>query len=364
MCSSANGEGNSPSRPPTLDEGLQGSRNALNFIRLILASAVIVGHAWGLHAVPGSPPFDVAGWAVNGFFIISGYLITGSRLRLPLVPYLWRRVLRIMPAFWACLIITAFIFAPLASWIAGARFRPDSALSYVTGNALLFIRQWEVLDSLQTVPFSGVWNGSLWTLWYEFGAYIVTGLMLGIAWIRRHLFVVSVALVGVLMVLGTLAAGPLDVTYTLYVQVMRLGGYFLAGMALYAARHRLRLSPLLAALSVAVLVVLALAGVADLLGQLPVAYLLLWLGAKLPVRLGARNDISYGIYIYAFPMQQFAALSGIGLGNLVVAIALPLLMTVPWAAASWWFLEKPVMRFKGLLDRKRRAEPGGRGSVG
>jgi peptidoglycan/LPS O-acetylase OafA/YrhL len=83
-----------------------------------------------------------------------------------------------------------------------------------------------------------------------------------------------------------------------------------------------------------------------LLGGLPLAYLMLWLGARLPVRIGSRNDISYGVYIYGCPVQQalimwgFASLGWFGFAVLGLAA------TIPIAALSWWLVERPSLRLK------------------
>lgn len=63
------------------------------------------------------------------------------------------------------------------------------------------------------------------------------------------------------------------------------------------------------------------------------------------------NDISYGIYIYAFPMQQFTVLLGFGHGNVVLHSIGAFLLALPLAAASWFWLEKPLLGFKDVFDK-------------
>src|SRR5690349_2390477 len=91
---------------------LDGRDNALNAVRLLLATFVVVDHS--LEAATGQPgpwPY-LGGFAVDGFFAISGYLIAGSRARLEMRPFLWRRALRLMPGYWALLLFTALLAAP------------------------------------------------------------------------------------------------------------------------------------------------------------------------------------------------------------------------------------------------------------
>lgn len=162
----------------SIRESLSTRDNALNLVRLLLAVAVIIGHAWILGGFGEGPFPGLAGWAVNAFFAISGYLITGSRLRSGILKFLMNRVLRIFPAFWVVLVVTASVIAPLVSVVAGESWLFGSATSYVVLNAGLYIFQWGIVDTLSTVPHPGAWNGSLWTLFYEFSAYLCAGALL------------------------------------------------------------------------------------------------------------------------------------------------------------------------------------------
>lgn len=342
--------------PRSLATALAGRDNSLNAIRLVLASSVILGHAHGIVGVPD--PTDgrlgaLAGQAVNGFFILSGYLIAGSAARTGLLPYLWRRFIRIMPAFWVVLVVTGFIFAPLSVPRGGGSWSPTDGLAYVTANAALYINQFGVGDTLSAVPFSLAWNGSLWTLFYEFAAYVASGLLLAVPIVRRHMTAVFGTLFVALVVLQPLALGPLEVHHGLYIHSMRLGAFFLVGSLLYALGDRVPRSGRLAALSAVVLLVLAYFKLDFLFGQLPMAYALLWLGSSPAVKLGRVNDISYGIYVYGFPSQQIVFLAVGGTGGLLLNTALALGLAVPLAAASWFLVEKPAMRLRNLVPAGR-----------
>jgi peptidoglycan/LPS O-acetylase OafA/YrhL len=137
-----------------------------------------------------------------------------------------------------------------------------------------------------------------------------------------------------------------------------LGSFFVGGALLYYFRDRVPISGVLAASSLLVSVALVIAGAFHVLGALPFAYLLLWCGTVLPLRrVGARNDISYGMYIYAFPLQQLLA---IGLGPrplpVLVYVVVSVALAVPFAAASWFVVEKPALRLKRLTMRRRTSE--------
>lgn len=76
---------------------LAGRDNALNYVRLLLACGVIVGHGYVLGYGQPPPIPAISEHAVDGFFAISGFLIAGSRARLGMGSFLWRRAVRIYP---------------------------------------------------------------------------------------------------------------------------------------------------------------------------------------------------------------------------------------------------------------------------
>lgn len=333
----------------TLGDRLSSRDNALNFVRLCLASAVILSHTWPIGGFGTNITEGFGGWAVGGFFAISGYLIAGSRMRSTLLPYLWRRALRILPAFWVCLIGVAAVFAPTAALIAGETYRVESGIGYVLRNAALSINQWGIDDTLMSVPFTGVWNSPLWTLFFEFAAYIVCGLILTVPALRKHGVLSTSVLFALIVVAQPLANGPLEVTTGLYLNGVKLGAFFTAGMLFYFLREHIRIKTWLAPLALVAFVALYATGLAEWYGQLPYAFLVLWIGAVLPLRIGSRNDISYGLYIWAFPVQQLIIVAGLGwLGPWGTAL-LALLLTIPLAWASWRLIEKPAMRLGRLV---------------
>lgn len=343
----------------SLGDALNGHDNALNFIRLVLASSVIVSHSFPLTGIAdptGGYLTGLGGFAVNGFFIVSGYLIAASKMRMGLAPYLWRRALRILPAFWSMLLMTGFVFAPLATLLTAERWNADAGWLFVWKNALLRMNLWGVPGTLTSVAYPNVWNGSAWTLFYEFGAYLMVGGLLALSWVRRRAILVFATLFVAIVVIQPLAYGPLDVTTNLYLNALRLGGYFVVGSLFYFVRDHIRISAWLALASAVMLGLLVVTHCDWWFGQIPFAYLVLWLGATLRTRIGATNDISYGIYIYAFPMQQFAYLFVGATWGWVGHSLLALAMTVPLAAASWFLVEKPVMTLRGLVPTRPRSE--------
>lgn len=327
---------------------LSSRNNALNFVRLLLAAAVIVSHSGvlgGFQPIANTKYGPIGGYAVYGFFAISGYLIAGSRMRLGLTHYLWHRIIRIMPAFWVCLLITAMVFAPIAAALEHEHWSPVSALGYVGRNIALLMTQGGIADTLQSAPNPITWNGSLWTLFWEFCCYLGAAALLSIPFARRRPVPVLAGLLALAGVVLAVAPARLD--------FLRLGSFFLAGMLIYFLRDRLPVRAWIAAVCVVIFGAFYVLGIAPFFGQLPFAYLMFWLGATLPTRIGSRNDISYGVYIYAWPVQQLVTiLGGHALGHAGHAVV-SFIIVAGLAWLSWKCIEKPALRTKDLVPFDR-----------
>lgn len=348
-------------RPGSLLDLLDPRSNSLNAIRLVLASSVIISHAPMI--VSGDDPYaiadlDVGGWAVAGFFVVSGWLIASSRMSTAFAPFMWRRLIRIMPAFWVALIVTAAVFAPM-TWLSDDGERsPVSALTYVVKNAGLWIFQPTIDGTLTGNPVS-TWNESLWTLSWEMLCYL--GIALVFFWGPARTRPWPLLLLWGAATVATVVIRETDwvsiATGSAVGQGARLGSYFLAGAALRMVAHRIPGRATLAAACVVALVVMAWFGVAGALIGAPMAYLSIYLGAVLPLRRVARtNDISYGIYIYGFPVGQLLAFYAGGL-DVVQSIVLNVLLVIPLAWMSWLWVESPAMRLKSLVPNRRGPAP-------
>ncbi|UNX55576.1 acyltransferase [Georgenia sp. TF02-10] len=339
-----------------LVDALDMRSNSLNALRLGLALLVIVSHApmvasggaayhWG--------DLEIGGWAVAGFFAISGWLITTSRMRLDLPRFLWRRCARIYPAFWVALLVTAAVLAPLSTLWQGS-WDPVSAATYVAANSTLRISQPGIADTLPAVPYPTTWNLSLWTLFWEFLCYCAVGLLLLWRYARRHRWPTLALFVVVALVHGLTRALDLPVSDGAQAG-LRLGSFFLAGAVLCRYADRVPADWRLAVGAGGALGVLLATGTVGAWGALPLAYLVIYGGARLPLqRVGARNDISYGVYVYAFPVAQLLGLVGAARLGVPLYIAATVALTLPLAWASWTWIERPA---QVAARRYRTARP-------
>ncbi len=337
--------------------------NSLNLIRLGLASMVLFAHGFYLAGDGVGPHVDgenLGGWAVFGFFAVSGYLITASRWSNSLGTYLMHRVARIFPAFLVCLVVIAVFFAPIGylrqnGTLAGyLTTGPTTPAGFVFANSMLHINANEIAGTPAGVPFPGAWNGSIWSLYYEFQCYLIVAGLAMIGWVRRNPLGIALAWilsVGAYVSWGRVA-GPLLGGNGDAQLLLKLLPLFLGGALVQLLRERLPLHWTGALISVAI-VLGAIKGLDGWSAQLTaplIAYLLLYIGSVVPCpRLIQRHDISYGVYVYAWPVQQLLVFTGIHNRGVALFDIAVLAVTVPFAAASWLLVERPAMR------RARRA---------
>ena len=336
---------------------------------------MVVGHSYALGGfADGTDPLyrftrtqeSFGGFAVAAFFIISGFLITRSWTSHPTVGrFLWHRVLRIFPAFWICLLVTAFVFAPFAWRIEHGRFSGffdgagGSALDYVWRNAGLVINQFEIDGLLAGTPHPGAWNGSLWTLAYEFGCYLVVAVLGAIGILARHrrLVVAMTVLAYVVTIVGLVDASLPGRVVPVLADPWIARFLFLFGMgavfALFA--DRIEMSWRIALLAGLLVVATMWKGGWIAVGYPALAYLLIWLAARLPFTTFDRpGDFSYGTYIYAFPIQMLLADLAFQRHGLVAFALASLGLTTVAAVISWHLVEKHALRLKKWTPRPLR----------
>jgi peptidoglycan/LPS O-acetylase OafA/YrhL len=360
---------------PTLEEEFDPRSNALNAWRLTLATGVILWHSWPLtgRQVSFEPVHQLLrdGW-VDGFFAISGFLITWSWFRRPrLRDYYLARGLRILPGLWACLIVTAFVIAPIAVATQGGSatklLLSRAPFEYVLGNSAVQLLKHDIAGTPRGVPWFGEWNGSLWTLFWEVLCYIaIAGL--GVAGLLRRRWLIPALLALALYWSAILPpynafieAAPgqrqrIDAaTAQLVTEGMaaRFAVMFLAGALLYRFRNVVPARWSLVAVSLVIVLAASLLPNYRLVAAVPLAYAIIVSGALIHnKRLRLRTDLSYGVYIYAFPMQQLLVICGLAFLNPIAFAIIAAIATLPLAALSWFLVEKPAISVKSRLKRK------------
>ena len=338
----------------------RGRDNNLNAIRLVLALAVL----WG-HCAPLTLGYEVgahrriqnvaAYYAVDLFFFLSGFLITASWLHSKsLGDYLRRRILRIHPGFFV-----ALVFSIGAETLANPRGLLHKTLSLDQLRVALAdgvrLSAFHLTGPLifPNNPYPHVSNGSMWTIPMEFFCYLAVA-ALGMVYLfkRRRLILFGTVILYILncrMAMGGESVSLHDRRFLLL---------FFLGTNAWLWRDKIPMHGGIAWLA-AVLGVgeFAFVNLPPLLTPLMILihlfswpYLLLWLGyaGTNPVtRWCESTDISYGVYLYAFPIRQLIATAAWGRNPSIMFItAAPL--TLLAGLASWHLVEKWFLRLKNF----------------
>lgn len=347
-----------------------------DLVRLVLCYEVVVWHCIALTAGDVSGGLQSPFWLpftlmVPMFFTLSGFLVTASAMRLPWRDYMVNRAARILPALFAVVLFAMLVAGPIATSLPVADYFSDRRFWHY-GTNLLALPYHQLPGVFEANPYPGAVNGSLWTVRWEIGCYIMMAIMalwgiarrpwvvplLALIWAAANIVVVNIGLPAMPRAAGVVTG-----------QVFSAGGllfpYFLGGASIYLFRDRI---PYHGGLAAACLLLIAAVSVL-LDGQqlqkdpvlllvmiAPSAYLVSWAGLqKLAVPAPYRGgDYSYGVYLWHMPVlqliQHFARIEQWWLLLLVGFLPVTLL-----AAASWHVIESPVLAARRRQTRSKRA---------
>jgi peptidoglycan/LPS O-acetylase OafA/YrhL len=366
--------GSTTARAQTLAQAFDPGRNSLAMMRLGLAGLVAVGHGLsiGFGWQPALGRTELSGFAVDGFFVLSGFLVTRSLLRLGSVRrYAWHRFLRLMPGFWVCLLVVAFVVAPLAALLQGREpgavlvATEDPAWRYVLVNSALAMSQ-HGIAGVTTPSGETVLDGSLWTLQYEAACYGVVAVLLAVGGLRSRRRVLAAACVAVwgAALLESVVHIPFEPPAFANDQLFRFLSVFLLGAAGHLFADRLPVRWTWAGASGAVVLGAAFLPDYRLPGAACFAYLCLYAVVRLPWTWAPSWDLSYGLYVYHWPVQFLLVSAGATQLGEWVFVPLSLGIALCAAGVSWRFVEGPALRFKeARWVENPRASGGARGPV-
>jgi peptidoglycan/LPS O-acetylase OafA/YrhL len=348
-----------PSRP--LSEYAVGRDNNFNLIRLMAALSVLFSHSVAALGLPSSREFffdhlglSLAEMAVDVFFVTSGFLVAGSLVnRGDVIAFLWARALRIYPAIWVMLILTVFVLAPALTTLPLADYfaSPKTHDYFVKCATLIGGVRYSLPGVFETNPLKSEFNGSLWTLPIELRlyCYLAAGwLVLAAApAIRMRAMSVAAPIVAcaylVLILRGRLFGAPFNAADTRIFM-------FLYGTTLYLWRDRVPMSP---GILFAALACLLIASVNEqaffvvyVVSLAPLVLHLAYLPKGRVLAFNDWGDCSYGVYIYAFPIQQTLAFLFPGM-PLIAMILVSAAITLGVAALSWTLIERRALALKG-----------------
>lgn len=350
-------------RGPTVGSQLLAGANNFNALRFLAASAVVFSHCYALSghldaeplAVISAGIIDIGTAAVMAFFVISGFLITMSaQSQRSLAHFVAARFLRMWPGLLLTTLVV-FLVGPLLSHASLADYFSSSE----NWRYLIYASTLDVGVNLPGVfannPVPHSVNGSLWTIQVEVWLYAATAILMMLG-VMRHVKLLS--LVCFSAVLAFLLFHEQMLPWMVRqesVMMPRLIGCFLLGSLLYANAQRVPLSlPLGFALLFATALSIWYFWFVWVL-YIAFAYwvLLLALHPRLQLSTPAfRSDYSYGIYIFAFPIQQsVVSLCGVNDPMKLFLGSYPIILV--FAAMSWHGVESKALGLKRLFSVQR-----------
>ena len=341
-------------RWPTIGSRLEerkGVSRGIDYLRIILAIAVVLWHSletsysdgtsvrvW--HAFRG-----VISFILPGFFALSGFLVCGSLVRTKSIwIFLLHRVIRLIPALLVEVLLSALILGPIFTHVALKAYvlAPESRLYFLNVVGLIHYHLPGVF--LQN-PNPGIVNKSLWTIPYELECYLSLVFVSLLTLVRRK---------GVFLALVVLAsvglAAYVDLTHAAILNSVGPPGRllvlsFLAGICLYLWRDKVPLSPILFVVCLALSVLSLCFAQTMFLSAFPVAYVIAWLGMRNPRHIPVLmdGDYSYGLYLFAYPLQQTYAAVFSHERHWWLNVAFTLVTGFAYAFFSWNVIEKNVL---------------------
>lgn len=344
------------------------SRDNIHWLRLIAALLVVLGHCnlggsgvWPYDVL--RPIFPTVAEHVVGlmmFFVTSGFLITLSFIRRPdPLRFLRARALRLCPALIACVVAWAFVLGPVLSHLPLREYfafgQPNSPYLYVLNDATLFRIQ-NVLPGLFTRnPLAGQVNTPLWSIPVEAMMYLWV-LGAGVLRLLRLPWLTSLAIAALfsVLILSPMSDGQF---YYMNNLTLTVQGFFGAGAIACLLRNHIRISTGLMLLLAIAALLASHTTHAIPFEWLMVTYFVFWFAyvPRLP-SMPYGMDLSYGTYIWAWPIQQsIVMVAGVHEPLIVFAITVPILL--PIAALSWFFVEKAALQLKDWQWRFKSNTP-------
>lgn len=333
--------------------------NIFDFLRLFAATLVLYSHSYPLLGLPSSDfitkifPFTDGGQlGVLIFFAISGYLNTKSIKRNNSAVFLFNRVIRIFPGLFFALLFSIFIVGPLATNLqVGSYFLNKSTWFYLYQNILLspnFFLPGVFLDNLYKTAV----NGSLWTLPAEFSLYLCLPVVIKLFKLEKSgIIAIAAILLAILLSSYSIDFSRINtIVLGSFVDVVRESFVFFSGAAIsYFNVKPDKIKILACAIFIALS---SRTGYGEISFIIMLPYLIINIGSLDVKFLRLRNDISYGVYIYAFQIQQLVyhfAHNHVHPDAMAIAAAV---FTYIIATISWFFVEKPILNKRNLIVSK------------
>ena len=339
--------------------------NNFDFLRFLFALLVVISHSYPLSGSNERSQWIyqitngqivLAQIGLSGFFIISGYFIFQSLHRSKnIFNYFKKRFLRLFPALIVVLLVS-IILAPFVYKSEIPFFKNNAVYTYVPNNLSLYHFQSSIKGIFDTNPYHAI-NGSLWTIRYEFSLYVSLSLLfffrkqkqIGIIFLS-FAFVVFCFLYN--FYLNRLAYSTLFEIQGLH--LLNLGTFFIGGSLLSSIEfEKLKYKSVVLGIAILVLVVSLYFNYYDSVKHVFLPIIIMLIGfMPLPFlsTFGKFGDMSYGIYIYSFPIQQ--TLVYFFKINTYTLMITSVFLSIGFGYLSWHLIEKKALKYKVFFSAK------------
>jgi peptidoglycan/LPS O-acetylase OafA/YrhL len=296
--------------------------------------------------------------ALPVFFFLSGLLVSQSldqsRSR---TNFLWRRFLRLYPAACFAILSCAFILGPVVTSLPlKSYFSSSDTYRYASG--CLLAKAYYLLPGVFDHSFIGPQvNSSLWTLALELKLYFVLFLF-GFIRDQRHWLIFLLIMIVTLFVCNTFCFQPVQQILQRFLgpgfrllPYSYFSLYFFTGMLFYRCRTRLTVTPLWLIGGILVLLLGILIHRSILLLPLAIPFLTCFFavfGTRAAHKLTPKADFSYGIYVWAYPIEQLA-ISYLHPNKEIIIFFWTILLVLPAAIFSWYAIERPALNLRNLV---------------
>lgn len=347
----------------------QGKDNNFNLIRFIASISVLVSHSYAIHF--GSSDYEpltqelgrsLGSLAVDVFFITSGFLIYASLNRATsLRDYALSRVLRIFPGLIVVTALTVAILGPVTTDLSLLNyFSSSQTWEYAIRNSVLIMRvEYELPGVFTNNPLGPAVNGSLWSLPFELYMYITLPIVMLISsalfrGLQHHQSIVLISYIAMSFTIRS----SFDIGSLFIQKFLLLGELFYTGALLYSLRKYIPTDAqyFVLAITLATTSCIFMDAHTPIL-TVSISYIIIWLAYRpsgIIRKFNHLDDYSYGIYIYAFPLQQLLTFWN-ATDNILQHIFYSLALTLLFAALSWRFIEKKALTLKKRITKNIRA---------
>lgn len=332
--------------------------NNFDFLRFLFAVFVIITHSYALSGLENQQDLlqqitnnqaSFSSIGLSGFFVISGYFIFKSFERSNhIYDYLKKRVLRVFPALLVVLLLSLLLVGLIYDGKTPLLLN-SSFWTYLPNNLSLYGFQGVISGVFEKNPYHSI-NGSLWTIRYEFSLYIAIALLFFIK-NRSRLMIIVICFITVIMLsiyhvwIDTFAGVKILGMQGLH--ILNLGSFFVIGSLLAIVGFTKWNSKILVGLLCITILVCFKLGLYNEVKHILFPPFIIGLGF-LPVKYISNyskyGDPSYGIYIYAFPIQQ--SLVYFYKPKIEILIMLSICLSVLFGYLSWHLIEKRVLLYK------------------